>query len=138
MSQNMQNYMYSISWSLIVTYCLSKSYRYSNTWCPSKYYMYLITLYLSQNCMYSITWSLSQNYMYSITWGLSQSRRCSITWCLMQTYSIYNTKYHPCWSVTRRFASPRKVKSSSGKPRVTLPFSGRQTVGSHSNRVIIV
>ena len=42
---------------------------------------------------------------------------------------LYN--YHPCWSVTRRFVSPRKVRSN---PRVTLPFSGRQTVGSQSNK----
>ena len=29
-------------------------------------------------------------------------------------YSIYYTNYHPCWSVTRRFVSPRKVGSPSG------------------------
>jgi hypothetical protein len=41
------------------------------------------------------------------------------------------TNYHPCWSVTRQFVSPRKVRSY---PRVTLLFEGRQTVGSHSNK----
>jgi hypothetical protein len=31
-----------------------------------------------------------------------------------------------------------KLSQPRANPRVTLPFSGRQTVGSHSNRVIIV
>jgi hypothetical protein len=51
--------------------------------------------------------------------------------CHWQTL-LYIYNYHPCWSVTRRFASQRKVRSPSG--RVTLLFSGRQTVGSHYNK----
>jgi hypothetical protein len=51
---------------------------------------------------------------------------------LVSDAKIFDIIYQlsPLWSVTRRFVSPRKVRS----PRVTLPFSGRQTVRSHSNK----
>ena len=67
------------------------------------------------------TWaSRVSNYSYfpwfnrQQAWRFSQSRGYSITWCLIQKYSIYYTNYHSCWSVTRRFVSPRKVRSPEG------------------------
>ena len=72
--------------NLLVTYCLSKSYRYSNTWCPSKYYMYLIT-------------------------GACHKATCN-------------------WSL----GICHKTACIQSCPRVTLLFSGRQTIGSHSNK----
>jgi hypothetical protein len=35
---------------------------------------------------------------------------------------LYN--YYPCWSVTRRFVSQRKVRSPKGLPEVDLTFRG--------------
>ena len=88
----------------------------------------------SQNCMYSITWSLSQRYMYSITWRLLQTASILLhgVWCKNTRYSI------PI--ITLIGVSPDglslfdKLCHPRASPRVTLLFSGRQTVGSHSNK----
>ena len=56
-----------------------------------------------------------------------------VTGLVYKFYSIlYN--YHPCWSVTRRFVSQRKVRSPEGFPEGDLTFGRRSTVGSHSNK----
>ena len=46
-----------------------------------------------------------------------------VTGLVYKFYSIlYN--YHPCWSVTRRFVSQRKVRSPEGLPEGDLTFGG--------------
>jgi hypothetical protein len=53
------------------------------------------------------------------------------------SYIIYN--YHPCWSVTRRFVSQRKVGSSEGLPEGFRTFRGEtdKPSGHTPTRVII-
>ena len=92
------------------------------------------TWYLSQNCMYSITWSLSQNDMIQ-SLGVCRKAAGILLLCVWCKYIRYNIPiitlvgvWPDGWSPLQKLGHPR------ASPRVTLLFSGRQTVGSHSNK----
>jgi hypothetical protein len=53
----------------------------------------------------------STDYKHGVQWPYDWGRR-----------TLYN--YHPCWSVTRRFDSQRKVRSPEGLPEDDLAFRG--------------